>query len=450
MRPQITQYFIDAHTHLISTTVEETGTVIGHAAGSKVYDIDGRAFLDFTSQVGVVNLGHNFRDAIEAAKQQLEQLTCIIAADYQFQTPVYIDHYPPLKLSISHVALAKALKSVAPIASQYAKVLFEVSGATAVNAALKLCLLARPKRKKFLAFRNAFHGRHGSALDVLSLKKAHTEHFSEGVLVDRIDFPNKNRVTETRDNQLSKKHDKMRHRIASLDLDSYNAFIFEPVQGEGGIRIPNPEMLRWLIAELRQHDVLIVVDETQTGFGRTGKMFACEHFDIQPDIIVLSEAIANGMPLGAVIADTRKIKNSPRSTNSGITLTSPVSCAAAIAVLHYFTHPLNAGLMAEVTKKGEQLCAGLFDCFDGRLMADVRGIGLMWGVEFRSQDLRDEVIALSKTIEPGLGLLLASAGCDGGYVVRFMPPLTISNKELTQGIAIYQKVIRAVRATNHT
>lgn len=445
--PKTERYIADVREHLITTTVEEDGPVVECAAGSKVFDIDGRAFIDFTSQMGVVNLGHNFTDAVMAAKLQLERLMFTIAADYQFQTSICIDHYLPLELQVSHVALAKALKRVVPIDARYAKVLFEVSGATAVNAALKLCLVSRPERKKFLAFRGAFHGRHGYTLDVSYSKRVHKEHFPEGLEVDRINFPLKNRLT---DKQLPKKHNEMQRMIDGLRLDSYNAFIFEPVQGEGGIHIPCPEKLHWLIEELRRNDVLIVADEIQTGFGRTGKMFACEHFNIQPDIIVLSKAIANGLPLGAVVADMRKIKNPPRGAHSGTMLASPVSCAAALAVLHYFTHPLNAGLMTKVAEKGERLGAGLLACFDERFMADVRGMGLMHGVEFWSREVRDQIVERSKTIDPNLGLLLAPAGRDGEYVIRFMPPLTTSDEELAQGIAIYQKSVRAVCTINRT
>jgi 4-aminobutyrate aminotransferase len=213
--------------------------------------------------------------------------------------------------------------------------------------------------------------------------------------------------------------------------DEVAAIFVEPIQGEGGYIVPPPEFLPALAALCRRHGILLVADEIQSGFGRTGKMFACEHWNIEPDILCAAKGIASGLPLGAMIA--RSEISTWKHGNHGSTFGgNPVACAAALATIDLIEN----GLMKNAAEAGAYLKEKLARLRTSRsAIADVRGMGLMIGVEFASADERDRVVLAS--FEKGLLLL----GC-GDRVIRFCPPLIVSKAEIDTAVEIFSSVVK--------
>ena len=384
----------------------------GH--GAMVEDVDGNVFLDFAAGIAVCSTGHCHPRVVAAIQKQAAQLIHMSGTDF---------YYESLPL------LAERLGKTVP-GSEEKKVFFTNSGTEAVEAAMKLARYAT-KREKLIAFYGAFHGRTMGSLSLTASKSTQRRGFG-GLLsgVEHIPYPYAYRcahghtaetcgaeILETLENQIFKR---------LFDPTEVAGIIIEPIQGEGGY-VPAPKFfLQELQRICTQHGIMLIVDEVQSGMGRTGKWWAFEHAGIEPDIITSAKGIASGMPLGAIIAKSRVMNWKPGS--HGTTFGgNPVCLAASLATMDL----LEGGMIENARKMGHyifQHTANWTNKF--KIVGDVRGKGLMVGIEFvrdqrtkeRAGDLRNAVVDLAFH----KGLLVLGAGENS---LRLSPPLLIDEEQ---------------------
>jgi len=285
----------------------------------------------------------------------------------------------------------------------------------------------------FLVFRNAFHGRHGDVQCLTNSKVKQLWAASSSCAFGRLPFP-----------APFFGYDDYKPYWANIDktiekLSKFApiiAFVFEPIQGEGGINVPDSDFLRGLIGHLKSNirEIYLIADEVQTGFGRTGKMFACEHFGIEPDMMVLSKSLGAGLAIGAVVVNDEKFPDLEPGMHSGSHLADPMAVAAAIA---------NIDMIIEQNLVDRSSCYGVYAIKRlkeiakkfPRTIADIRGLGLMIGIEFFSANFRDEVV--KECFREGL--LLAPAGAK---VIRMTPPLVVSIPEIDKALDIFENALK--------
>ena len=400
--------------------------VVKQARGMVVEDVDGNLFLDFMAGIAVASTGHSHPRVVRAIEEQARKFLHICGSDYYYE---------------AMVDLAERLNRLAPGAAPK-KVFFTNSGAETVEAAFKLARY-HTKRQHVIAFHGAFHGRTLGALSLTASRATHRAHF--GPLIPGVHhlpygFCHRCPYHLTYGScgiECVSAIEKILFRY-DVSPEEVAAIFVEPVQGEGGYIVPPPEYLPMLQELCQKHGILLVADEIQSGFGRTGKMFACEHWDVEPDIICAAKGIASGMPLGAMIARA-DISTWPPSTHGSTFGGNPVACAAALATLDLLQEGLveNAARIGAVLK--EQLTA-----LKGhhKVIGDIRGLGLMIGVDFEKNDgsrapdgrLRDRV--MRKCFEKGLLLL----SC-GDSTLRFCPPLIVTEDETKTAVEIFDAAV---------
>jgi 4-aminobutyrate aminotransferase len=390
------------------------------ASGCVVTDVDGNRFLDFAAGIATCATGHCHPRVVQAIQDQAARLIHI-SADF---------YYPP------YVEAATKLAEIASDVEDW-KVFLTNSGAEAVEGALKLARYATG-RHRFIAFLGAFHGR---TLGTLSLT-ASKPHYRRGfgpLLTD---------VTHVPYGNCLHCHYNLTYPDCDLACVDYieqeifrriappedvAAIIVEPVQGEGGYVVPPPDWLPRLRALCDRHGILLVADEVQSGMGRTGKMFAFEHFDVVPDIITVAKGIASGMPLGAFIARADLMdwdKGAHGTTFGG----NPVACRAALATIAL----LEEGLLENAVELGRYLLGRLESLQDASpALVDVRGLGLMIGLEFQDGDQAQAVA--DGCFQRGLIVLRC-----GDRAVRLCPPLVVSQEEAETALDILEPVIKAL------
>ena len=402
--------------------------VVKEGRGMVVEDVDGNLFLDFMAGIAVCSTGHSHPRIVKAIEEQARKFLHICGSDY---------YYEPM------ADLAETINRLAPGAAPK-KIFFTNSGAEAVEAAFKLAR-HHTKRQHVIAFHGAFHGRTLGALSLTASRASHRAYF--GPLIPGVHhlpygFCHRCPYQLTYGScgiECVAVIEKFlfRHEVRP---DEVAAIFVEPIQGEGGYVVPPPEYLPMLQEICRRYGILLVLDEIQSGFGRTGRMFACQHWGIEPDIVCAAKGIASGMPLGAMIARA-EISTWTRSSHGSTFGGNPVACAAALATIEL----LEEGLVENAAKVGailkDQLAA-----LKGRhaVIGDVRGLGLMIGVEFVTRDsahipdaqLRDRV--MQKCFEKGLLLL----SC-GESTLRFCPPLIVTAAEVKTAVAIFEAAVAA-------
>ncbi len=399
------------------------------AQGLWMEDADGNLFLDFTAGIAVCATGHCHPQVVEAIKQQADRLLHMSGTDF---------YYP------SQIRLAEKLVSIAP-GEAPKKVYFGNSGAEAVEAAFKLARW-HTRRELNIAFFGAFHGRTMGALSLTASKAIQKKHYNPLVPgITHIPYAYCYRCPyhltyPSCDVYCAHWIEDTLFRT-TIPPEEVAAIIVEPIQGEGGYVSPPPEFHQTLYRIAKNYGILYVVDEVQSGMGRTGKMFAIEHFDVIPDMIALAKGIASGMPLGALVAAADIMDweaGSHASTFGG----NPVSCEASLATIDL----LEKELMANAEMQGRRLEQGLRQLqTEHECIGDVRGKGLMLGAELvkdretkkPAAKLRNNVIA--KSFEKGLLLL----GC-GANTLRFSPPLTVSADEVDVCLSILDDVMKAL------
>ncbi|MBN1833475.1 MAG: acetyl ornithine aminotransferase family protein [Deltaproteobacteria bacterium] len=403
--------------------------VVENARGLWVRDVDGNIFLDFTSGIAVCTTGHCHPNVVEAIKKQADRLIHMSGTDF---------YYGP------EIRLAEKLASLVP-GKDPKKVYFGNSGSEAVEAAFKLSRW-HTRRELTIAFYGAFHGRTMGALSLTASKTVQKKRYNP--LVQGIThipyaycFRCAYNLTYPRCNMACVRWVEETLFRTTTPPEEVAAIIVEPIQGEGGYIVPPPEFHRELYRIAKTYGILYVVDEVQSGMGRTGKMFAMEHFGVIPDMTAIAKGIASGMPLGALVAPADIMDweaGSHASTFGG----NPISCQAALATIEL----LEKELIANAALQGERLLNQL-----GKLqeihecIGDVRGKGLMVGIELVEDRSTLKPAAkwrngiIRKAFEKGLLLL----GC-GANSIRFCPALTITSHEIDLCISILDEAIRDV------
>jgi 4-aminobutyrate aminotransferase len=370
-------------------------------SGAIVEDVDGNRFLDFSAGIAVCSTGHCHPDVVRAIQKQAETLIHMSGTDF------YYEQMPQL---------ARKLEALMPDGKSW-RCFFGNSGTEAIEAAMKLARYTTG-RWQFIACHGAFHGRTMGALSLTSSKPVQRKRFGPLVPgVTHIPFGN---------------HDYLESVIfkTTVNTEEVAAIIVEPIQGEGGYIVPPPDFLPRLERIARKHGILLVADEVQSGMGRTGKMFAFEHFNFHPDIVVLAKGIASGMPLGVMMAHADLMTWEPgahASTFGG----NPVCLAAALETVRL----LEEQYTANAARVGEFLRDKLEHLKNqGKAITDVRGRGLMIGVQVVTPALRDSIILESFRH----GLLMLGAGAS---TIRLSPPLVIDEEQAEFATQILSRAI---------
>ena len=388
--------------------------VVERGSGCVIEDVDGNLFLDMTAGIAVTAAGHCHPEVVAAIQDQAGRLVHMSGTDF---------YYEP------EIALAERLASAAPMKPPN-RVFFTNSGAEALEAALKLARW-HTKRSHVIAFFGAFHGRTYGAMSLSGSKLVHRKGFSPLVPdVHHVPYPRTCPGCEgSACDWVKQIEDTVLKRTVSPE--EVAAVFIEPIQGEGGYRVAPPGCLPALRRLCDKYGMMLVLDEVQTGMGRTGKLFAIEHWGVQPDIICLAKGIASGMPLGAIIARDI-VMDWPPGSHASTFGGNPVSCRAALATLDL----LEREYMRNATERGEQLRQGLGD-LAGRSprLAEVRGLGLMTAVDIVKNGQadpkgRDELIQTA--FRHGLLLL----GC-GENAVRFCPPLCVTAEQIGTALRLF-------------
>ncbi len=403
--------------------------IVAHSArGAALTDVDGNTFLDFTGGIGSLNVGHSHPAVVEAAHEQLDRFS---------HTDFTLIPYEP------YVALAERLAARAPISGPV-KAAFFNSGAEAVENAIKFARAATG-RSAVIAFEGAFHGRTLMALSLTSKVvpyKAGLGPFAPEVY--RVPFPNAYRGVSTQD-ALAVLGRAFKTLVAP---EAVAAIILEPVQGEGGFLVAPPEFLEGVRRLCDRHGIVMIADEVQTGFGRTGRFFAMEHSGVEPDLICVAKSIAGGLPLSGVLGRAEIMDAPGPGAVGGTFVGNPVAQAAALAVLDVIDEE---GLLERASVIGEVIRARMLVWQERWTeIGEVRGLGAMLAIELVSaagpgpgpgkpaRELAQRVVAEALA----RGLLLLTCGVDGNCI-RVLVPLVIGDAELAEALDAWEEALDA-------
>jgi len=375
--------------------------------GCAIEDIDGNVFLDFTAGIAVNSTGHSHPAIVAAIQAQAAELQHFSASDF------YLPIYATAAAELARIAPMKGPK----------RTFIGNSGAEVVEAALKLARY-HTRRQNVIAFLGAFHGRTMGAVSLTASKAKYHAHFGP-MLPGVYHVPYGNLGLEEMESRTFKR---------LMPADEFAAVIVEPIQGEGGYVVPEDDFLPRLRELCNRHGILLIADEVQSGAGRTGKMWAIEHWGVEPDILLTAKGIGSGMPVGAMVAKSEVMSWGPGahgSTFGG----NPVALAALLETIKL----LEGGLIANAGARGNQIqdeLRPLLDRFPG-LVKDVRGKGLMIGVQFDSGDTAEAV--QMQAFNRGLLVLEAGEDC-----VRMSPPLVVTEAEADTAIRLFSESVAHV------
>jgi 4-aminobutyrate aminotransferase / (S)-3-amino-2-methylpropionate transaminase / 5-aminovalerate transaminase len=405
---------------------------VRRASGATVEDVDGNQLLDFTGGIGCQNAGHVPPQALQAITEQAADFihACFMVTPYE-----------------GYIRLAEELNARAPGAFPK-KTFFVSTGAEAVENAIKIARYYT-RRQSVIAFEDGFHGRTQLALSLTGKSKPYKAGFGPfAPEVYRMPFGYCYRCPLNLswpdcDVQCARRLESTFAR--HIEAESVAAVIFEPVLGEGGFVAPPPEWFQVIAAICRKHGILVIADEIQTGFCRTGPMFACEHFGIEPDILVTAKSIAAGLPLAAVTGRA-EIMDSPAPGGLGGTFGgNPVACAAAIEVLRTVD---SLGLPERSRRIGE-LFESMTQDWPSRfsLVGDIRGIGAMRAIELvKDRSTKEPAAEGTRAVLAAChrrGLIIISAGTFGN-VIRILVPLVATDGQIAEGLRVLEEAIAGV------
>jgi 4-aminobutyrate aminotransferase len=379
--------------------------------GMAIEDIDGNLFLDFAAGIAVNSTGHGHPQVVGAIKEQASELIHYSASD--FYLPIYAE-------------TAKAIARIAPISGRLRTYLGN-SGTEMVETAMKLARHATG-RPYIVGFLGGFHGRTYGSVSLTASKAKYHARFDP--LLPGIYHAPFGHVED-----LQWFDDVLFERL--IPANEVAAIVVEPVQGEGGYIVPEDGFLEGLRALCDRHGILLVADEIQSGAGRTGRMWAIEHWNVEPDILLVAKGIASGMPLGALVARAEIMESWGIGAHGSTYGGNPVACAAALATIEL----LEGGLVDNARARGEQATA-LLEELAGRhpgVITEIRGKGLMIGIEFDSPE-RAEAVQWA-AFERGLLVLEC-----GKQTVRMCPPLIVTADEMATGVRIFGEAVAAALA----
>lgn len=416
--------------HLAQPWFAITDLEVVTGRGSVVVTADGTEYLDFTSGIAVTSTGHCHPKVVAAIAEQAQRF---------IHAQVMVYRHPLLE------PLAGRLAEVCPAGID--TFFFTNSGAEATESAVKLARQATG-RPNLVVFQGSFHGRTAQTMAMTtskSLIRAGYQPLPAGVYV--APFPDPWSRQSNALEESVRCLGQLEHLLASQTAPGDTAaMVIEPELGEGGY-LPAPVPFLRGVADLcRKHGILFVVDEVQSGFGRTGRMFAIEHYELLPDILIMAKGIASGFPFSAIGTSAELASRWPRGSHGGTYGGNPIGCAAALATLEIITAP---GFLAEVQLRGDQLRLGLQALADQYpSIGDVRGLGLMIGTQIvdpaSGQPDPAGAADLQRHCREVGRLLLAGAGTDGS-VVRWMPPLVVTASEVEQALAAFADALKSRR-----
>ena len=402
--------------------------VADHAQGSELWDVEGRRYIDFVGGIGVLNVGHNHPRVMEAVRKQVDRVT---------HTSFQVVMYEP------YLRLAQRLSELAP-GDGPQKAIFFSTGAEAVENAVKIAR-AYTKRPAVISFRGGFHGRTLLALSLTGSVQPYKQNFGPyAAEVYQAPYPYEYRGWST-ERALASLEELLG---ADVSPDRVAAIVIEPVLGEGGF-VPAPrEFLQALRALTERHGMMLIVDEIQSGFGRTGKFFAIEHSGVKPDMITVAKSLAAGFPLSGVIGRA-EVMDAPTPGGLGGTFGgNPIACAAGLAVLDVMRDerlPERAARIGSVIEERMRSWAAEHD-----IVGDVRVMGAMAGMELVRDRITKEpadteaarILALARE----RGLILLRSGVHHN-VIRTLMPLTIPDEQLDEGLDMLGSTLAEVAAT---
>ncbi|MFR9751819.1 aspartate aminotransferase family protein [Nocardia sp. 004] len=409
-------------TELSPVLKQATPVTVDHGAGCYLYGTDGRRYLDFTAGIGVTSTGHCHPRVVAAAQAQVASLV-----HGQYTT---VMHRPLLELT-------ERLGTVLPEGLD--TLFFANSGSEAIEAALRLVRQATG-RPNVIVFHGGFHGRTVAAATMTTSGTRFSAGFSplmSGVHV--APFPTAFRYGWSEQEATAFALRELDYLFATLTSPAETAaFIVEPVLGEGGYIPGNTEFFQGLRERADRHGILLVFDEIQTGFGRTGKFFGHQHFDVRPDVITIAKGLASGFPLSGIAAPRELMARAWPGSQGGTYGGNAVSCAAAVATLEVIE---SEGLVDNAAARGRQLLSGLRDSAN-KAIGDVRGLGLLAGAEFTTAtgepDPATATAAQRAAVDKGLLLLTCGAHMN---VVRMVPPLIVTETQIEDALAIWSEVL---------
>jgi 4-aminobutyrate aminotransferase len=409
--------------------------VMARGLGAAVEDVDGNVFLDCAAGIAVNSTGHSHPDVVAAIVEQAHRFLHMSGTDF---------YYEP------QVQLAEEMNAIAPWDGP-SRSFFSNSGAEAMEAAIKLARY-HTRRHALIGFLGSFHGRTLGALSLTSSRAIQRKGFGPPLAgAYHVAYPNPYRPPEGQsaaacgaasldyiENQL------FVHLVAP---DEVAAVVVEPIQGEGGYVVPPAEFLQGLRALTRKHGILLVVDEVQSGMGRTGKMFGIEHFGVEPDIVAVAKGVASGMPLGVTTARA-DIMDWPPGSHASTFGGNPVSCAAALATIKL----LHGSLMANAAEVGAHLLGRLRKLQERHaLIGEVRGMGLMIGIELvRDRQTKERATAERDRVVDECfkrGLLVLGAGRN---TLRLSPPLVLTTDQADIAVDILDASLEAAAEAGYT
>ena len=398
------------------------------ASNAELWDVEGRRYIDFASGISVLNTGHLHPRVVAAVQAQLGQLihSCFQVTPYE-----------------GYVALAERLNALAPGPTPKKSILFS-TGAEAVENALKIARY-HTRRSAVIAFNGAFHGRTLATMTLTGKVQPYKAGFG-ALLPDvfHVPFP-------SAFHGITPQHSLAAiEQLFKVDVDPARvaALIIEPVQGEGGFYVAPPEFLKSLRALCDSHGIVLVADELQSGFARTGRMFAFEHSGVEPDLMTIAKSLAGGLPLSAVVGKAQIMDAPPPGGLGGTFAGSPLACAAALAVLDVMAEEQ---LAERARILGAQLITRL-KTLQGKYPAigEVRGLGSMVAIELvknrRAEQPDAELTRALVQAAAARGLVILSCGVYGN-VIRLLAPLTISDELLSEGLGLLEAAFADVSAT---
>jgi 4-aminobutyrate aminotransferase len=394
--------------------------------GAYLYDEDGNAYLDFTTGIGVTNTGHCHPRVVEAIRQQ---------AGLLLHGQANIAWHPPL------LQLVAELQTIVP--AHIDGFFFSNSGAEAVEGALKLARSATG-RTNVIVFQGSFHGRTVGTMSLTTSKtiyRAGYQPLMPGVFVTPYPYAYRYGWEEEQTSQWCL--EELRYLLITQTAPHETAAILvEPVLGEGGYVVPPRSFMQGLRQIASEHGILLIADEIQSGFGRTGQWFAFQHFDLSPDIMVIAKGLASGLPLSGVLAPLSLMSKWTPGSHGGTYGGNAVSAAAAVATIQTIREEK---LLENARVRGAQLLEGLRSLqTDHAKIGEVRGLGLMIGVEFRDADGNPDKItakAIQKSCFEQRLLLLTCGPWDN--TIRWIPPLIVSEEQVESGLRIFERALQA-------
>ncbi len=406
---------------------------VASAEGARVVDADGRSYIDCYAGISVVNAGHGAAEVRAAAKRQIDRL--IHCSSYTYYTQPVAN-------------LAERLAEVTP--GRLQKTFFANSGAEGIEAAMRLAKVYTGKHE-FVALERSFHGRTLGTLSITGnmSRKTRGGAYASGVAFAPAPYAYRSLFGSDPETVAERAAQALEEVIRFHTSGNVAAFIAEPVMGEGGIIVPPTSYLPRVKEVLDRHDILLIADEVQCGFGRTGKLFAIEHFGVEPDIMVMAKGIADGFPLSATIARAEIADSFKPGEHLSTFGGNPVSCAAGLANLEYM---LREDLPGQAAEQGAHALERL-NALAARIPAigEARGLGLMLGIELvTDRERKTPAAALAREVRRYCrehGVLVGVGGSEGN-VVRIQPPLVISRADLDEALDVIGAGIESLSAAH--